>query len=258
MFLLDNHFNYSVSVPCYSIYYNNTSHFLGEPSNYHPLRPCFTSEAISAVASDDLRFPRNKEHIQAVPQDESPYGPESGCSDDVKSPPHQEDDFDLCSPVAGISTLDFDPMSFQFIPTSATAGLKHDRDGNKLSKSACFSSESEPVSSPNNNISCSPSPEFSPVLWKGVKKVTSKSPSPKLRKKSLKSKEEVLTPSPLTSSSPPEETPNAKAACIPYKHCSPLSTVSQTSGLTELSHSAQNIPDPGESHSSRHVSLFVF
>uniref|UniRef100_A0A3P8WB10 Rho GTPase activating protein 32a n=1 Tax=Cynoglossus semilaevis TaxID=244447 RepID=A0A3P8WB10_CYNSE len=207
----------------------------GEPSNYHPLRPCFTSEAISAVASDDLRFPRNKEHIQAVPQDESPYGPESGCSDDVKSPPHQEDDFDLCSPVAGISTLDFDPI-----------------------KSACFSSESEPVSSPNNNISCSPSPEFSPVLWKGVKKVTSKSPSPKLRKKSLKSKEEVLTPSPLTSSSPPEETPNAKAACIPYKHCSPLSTVSQTSGLTELSHSAQNIPDPGESHSSRHVSLFVF
>lgn len=59
------------------------------------------------------------------------------------------------------------------------------------------------------------------------------------------------SPPPLPSSSPPLEGCDApvvggKKPRAPYQHCSPRSTASQASGLTDLSQSAQNLPDPGQ------------
>lgn len=227
---------------------------LGEPPSYRPRRPRSTSEAISSVSKDDLRISRSKDDLSAHTVRTAAY---------IISL-HQEDDLDLCPPAAGISSLDFDPMSFQCSPHLATPGQQQ-KNGNKWRKSAGCSSESEPVSSPNNNISYSQSPDISPVLGKGGKKVTSKPLSPNLRKKSFKTQADVQTASASTpfrgavsasssalpSSSPMVgkcETPAAdgKEPRVSYQHCSPLSTVSQASGLTDLSQSAQNLPDPGQ------------
>ncbi|KAM7412926.1 hypothetical protein PAMA_020354 [Pampus argenteus] len=226
----------------------------GEPPNYRRLRPRSTSEAISAVSRDDLRNTRSKDDHRTHLLNES-YNGTDRVQTAYLSPPHQEDDLDLCPPAAGISTLDFDPMSFQCSLPSATPGTQHKKDGNKWRKSAGCSSESEPISFQ--------SPDISPVLGKGGKKVISKPLSPKLRKKSFKTQADVQTasasisfgvaassPPPLPSSSPPVEKREApmadgKEPRAPYQHCSPLSTVSQASALTDLSQSAQNLPDPG-------------
>lgn len=236
----------------------------GEPPSYRRLRPRSTSEAISAVSRDDLRNTRSKDDHRAHSLNESYNGVDRVRTAACISPPHQEDDLDLCPPAAGISTLDFDPMSFQCSQPSVTPGpQQHNKDGNKWRKSGGCSSESEPISSPNNNnISCFQSPDISPVLGKGGRKVTSKPLSPKLRKKSFKTQADVQTasastsfgvaassPPPLPSSSPPVEkrevsVADGKEPRSPYQHCSPLSTVSQASALTDLSQSAQNLPDP--------------
>ncbi len=231
----------------------------GEPPSYRPRRPRSTSEAISAASRDDLRNTRSKDDHRTHPLNDSHHGADRVRTAACLSPPHHEDDLDLCPPAVGISSLDFDPMSFQFSPPAATPGLQHNKDGNKWRKSAGCSSESEPISSPNNNISCSQSPDMSPVLSKGGKKVTSKPLSPKLRKKSFKTEADVQnassSPPPLPSSSPPVEKCEApladgKVSRVPYQHCSPLSTASQASALTDLSQSAQNLPDSGQYHSS--------
>lgn len=229
----------------------------GEPPSYHPRRPRSTSGAISSVCRDDLRNTRSKDDHRSHPRNESHNGAERVRTAACISPPHQEDDLDLCPPAVGISTLDFDPMSFQCSPPSATPGLQRNKDGSKWRKSAGCSSESEPISSPNNNISCSQSPDISPLL--GGKKVTSKPLSPKLRKKSFKTQADVqnasASPPPPPSSCPPVEKCEAlladgKVQKAPYQHCSPLSTASQASALTDLSQSAQNLPDSGQYHSS--------
>lgn len=229
----------------------------GEPPTYCPRRPRSTSGAISVVCGDDLRKTRSKDDHKTHPLNESHNG-----ADRVQTcilPPHPEDDLDLCPPAAGISSLDFDPMSFQCSLPSVTPGLQHNKNGNKWRKNAGCSSESEPISSPNNNISCSQSPDISPILCKGGKKVTSKPLSPKLRKKFLKSQADIqnasASPPPLPSSPPPVEKCEApledgKVARAPHQRCSPLSTASQASALTDLSQSAQNLPDPGKYHSS--------
>ncbi|XP_041666413.1 rho GTPase-activating protein 32 [Cheilinus undulatus] len=233
----------------------------GEPPNYRRRRPRSTSEAHSATCKDDLSKPRSKDEPKTYSLNESYYGADHVRSTACISPPHQEDDLDLCPPAAGIFSLDFDPMSFQFSPPSGTPGPQSNKDGTKWRKSAGFSSESEPISSPNNNISCSQSPDISPVLGKSGKKVTSKQLSPKLRKKSLKTQADVqnasVSPPPLPSSSPPldkHEAPLAdgKELRAPFPHCSPLSTASQASGLTD---SAQNLPDPGTDRLMSSVSV---
>nr|XP_046245358.1 rho GTPase-activating protein 32 isoform X2 [Scatophagus argus] len=236
----------------------------GEPPSYCTRRPRSTSEAISAVCRDDLRNTRSIDNHRTHPLNDSRSGADRVRTPAYISPPHQEDDLDLCPPAAGISSLDFDPMSFQCSPPSATPGLQRNKDGNKWRKSAGCSSESEPISSPNNNISCSQSPDISPLLSKGGKKVTSKPLSPKLRKKSFKTQVDVqntsASPPPLPSSSPPVEQCEApladgKAAKVPYQHCSPLSSASQASALTDLSQSAQNLPDPGTDRLMSSVSV---
>ncbi|KAI3354179.1 hypothetical protein L3Q82_018714 [Scortum barcoo] len=234
----------------------------GEPPSYRPRRPRSTSEAISSVCRDDLRNTRSKDDHRIHPLNESHSGADRVRTAACISPPHQEDDLDLCPPAAGISSLDFDPMSFQCSPPSATPGLQHNKDGNKWRKSAGCSSESEPISSPNNNISCSP--DVSPVLGKGGKKVTAKPLSPKFRKKSFKTQADVqnssTSPPPLPSSSPPLEKCEApladgKQPKAPFPHCSPLSAASQASALTDLSQSAQNLPDPGTDRLMSSVSV---
>ncbi|XP_028430300.1 rho GTPase-activating protein 32 [Perca flavescens] len=237
----------------------------GEPPSYRSRRPRSTSEAASAVRRDDVRSTRSKDHHRAHPLNGSHNGADRVRAAARISPPHQEDDIDLFPPAAGIYSLDFDPMSFQCSPPSATPGLQHEKDGNKWRKSAGCSSESEPISSPNNNFRGYQSPDISPALGKGGKKVASKPLSPKLRKKSFKTQADVQnasssSPPPLPSSSPPAERCEARQADgkeprAPYPHCSPLSTASQGSALTDLSQSAQNLPDPGTDRLMSSVSV---
>jgi len=234
-----------------------------EPPSYRPRRP-HSTEAFSPVCSDDVRDDvrnaRRKDDHRTHPLNGSQRGHERVRTAVCISPPHQEDDLDLCPPAEGIYSLDFDPMSFQCSPASATPGLQRSKDGNKWRKNAGCASESEPIfSTNNNNIIGYQSPDISPVLCKGGKKVTSKQLSPKLSKKSFKMQADVqntsASPLPLPSSYPPAENCEAppadgKEPRAPYPHCSPLSRASQGSALTDLSQPAQNLPDPGQQHSS--------
>lgn len=203
-----------------------------DPHSYRPLRPRSTSEAISAaVSKDDLHSSRSREEVRP----HSLHAPGS-----IPSP--QEDELDLSPPAVGISTLDFDPMSFQC-----------SKSGYKWRKSGGCSSESEPISSPNNNID-----EFSPDLSPGLEIDTKKvSKSPKLRKKSFKTQADVqnastafgssTSPSPCTPSPLDDrcDAPDGKERRPPYPHCSPISTVSQASDL----------PDPGTDRLMSSVSV---
>ncbi|KAK9521020.1 hypothetical protein VZT92_020865 [Zoarces viviparus] len=239
----------------------------GDPPSYRPRRPCSTSEAVSGVRRDDVRNARSKDDHRTHPLNGNHSGADrvrtAAC---IISPPHQEDDLDLCPPAEGIYSLDFDPMSFQCSPLPTMPGLQHNKDGNKWRKSAGCSSESEPIFSANNNIVGYQSPDVSPVLCKGGKKVASKQLSPKLRKKSFKMQADVQNasasppPVPLPSSYPPAEKCKApladgKEPRAPYPHCSPLSTASQGSALTDLSQPAQNLPDPGTDRLMSSVSV---
>lgn len=205
----------------------------GEPQSYRPLRPRSTSEAISAgVSRDDLHVSRSKEELRA-------HSFHTAAS--LLSSP-QEDDLDLSPPAVGISTLDFDPMSFQC-----------SKNGHKWRKSAGCSSESEPISSPNNN-NYEYSPDISPILDTG-KKLFSK--SPKLRKKSFRTQADVQSPCSPCTPSPLGDRCEATADVKDrrYQHCSPLSTVSHASDLTEISPTAQNLPDPGTDRLMSSVSV---
>ncbi|CAN9510912.1 unnamed protein product [Ophioblennius macclurei] len=232
--------------------------FEGEPPSYRPLRPRSTSEAVSGVSRDDLRGSRTKDD-RRTPQNERRHHhggdrfrtttPTSAVAACVTSP-QQDDELDLSPPVAGISTLDFDPMSYQCSPTSATPGPQRSKDDGRWRKSAGCSSESDPISSPNNNnmddvVSSPPSPDVSPVLGKGVRKAASKQVSPKLRKKSFKTQIEAAD-----KGDGPEKDTRAL-----YPHCSPLSTASQASAVADLSPSAQNLPDPGTDRLMSSVSV---
>lgn len=227
----------------------------GDPPSYRPRRPRSTSEALSGDCRDNVQNPRTKDDYRPHPLNGSYNGADYVRTAACVSPSQQEDDLDLCPPAAGIYSLDFDPMSFQCSPASATPGLQRNKDGNKLRKSAVCSSE-EHISSPNNNIRGYHSPDISPVIGKGRKKVTSKQLSPKLKKKSFKTQADVQkassSPPPLPSSSPPVEKKKREAPLADgkelraaYPHCSPLSMASQASALTDLSQPAQNLPDPG-------------
>ncbi|XP_068173217.1 rho GTPase-activating protein 32 isoform X2 [Antennarius striatus] len=236
----------------------------GDPRKYRPRRPRSTSEAISVVCRDDQAHTRNKDDHRTHLLHERSAVSDRGHSVTRISPPHQEDDLDLCPPVAGISSLDFDPMSFQCSPPSAIPGLQQNKDGHKWRKSAGCSSESEPISSPNNNISGSQSPDISPILSNGGKEINLKSLSPKLRKKSFKTQADVQRASDssplLPSMSPPVERgegqlAEGKVGRTSYHQCSPLSTASQASALTDLSQSAQNLPDSGTDRLMSSVSV---
>ncbi|MEQ2175188.1 hypothetical protein GOODEAATRI_015519 [Goodea atripinnis] len=151
--------------------------------------------------------------------------------------------------IKSIALPDFDPMSFQ---CSQTPAMQHSREGNRWRKSVGCSSESEPMSS-QKNIGCSHSPDVSPALCKSGKKVALKHLSPKVRKKSLKMLADVQNPAP--SSSPNVDKCEAAVADgkeprALFQHSSPITTTSQASAVTDLSQSAQNLPDPDRLMSS--------
>ncbi|KAM9733649.1 rho GTPase-activating protein 32 [Menidia menidia] len=236
----------------------------GQPPSYRPLRPRSTSEAISLLSREDVHYSRSKDSHRTHGANKSHEDVSRVCTAACVSSPHPEDDLDLLPPAAGMSTLDFDPMSFQCSPASNTPALQHRKDGNKWKRSIGCSVESEPVSSPNNNVRCSHSPDVSPVVGKGGRKMTSKQLSPKLRKKSVKSHADVQSVSAATPavpfSSPQVDKYEASAADgkeprASFQHCSPLSTASQASAITELSQSAQNLPDPGTDRLMSSVSV---
>lgn len=227
---------------------------LGKPPSYRPLRPRSTSEAVSGISNDEHNV-RRKDDNRTLSGTESNNDLDEVCI----SPLQSEDDLDLLQPAPGISTLDFDPMSFQCSLASATPALQRSKDGSKWKRSVGCSSESEPISPPNNNIMCLLySPDASPALRKSGKKVTSKQLSPKLRKKSFKTQADVQTASaslPPVSSSPPQvcEAPVAEGnepRATAFQRCSPLSTTSQAPAVTDRTQSAQNLPDPGQCHFS--------
>ncbi|XP_061683620.1 rho GTPase-activating protein 32-like [Syngnathoides biaculeatus] len=91
----------------------------GEPPKYQHLRPRSTSEAVPVSGRDDSCRIRGK-----------PPFSQNGA--DGLSPPLQEDDIDLYPPVAGMSSLDFDPMSFQCSLASATPRAPRSKEGHKL------------------------------------------------------------------------------------------------------------------------------
>nr|XP_057936326.1 rho GTPase-activating protein 32 isoform X2 [Doryrhamphus excisus] len=179
----------------------------GEPPNYQHLGPRSAGEAVSASTREDLiRSQRQLPFSQHVAD---------GIPTSV-SPPNQEEDIDLYPPAAGISTLDFDPMSFKFSLASPTPQPQRNKEGQKLRKSAGYSSESDAITSPNN-ISSPLSPEFSPTLRKvGV------------------------------SDGPMADGHDSRA---PHRHCS---AASQASAPTE---STQNLPDPGTDRLMSSVSI---
>ncbi|KAF6724841.1 Rho GTPase-activating protein 32 [Oryzias melastigma] len=223
----------------------------GDRSSYRPLRPRSTSGAISPVSREDLHKTRSKDDIGSPQLNEEQSDEDLVCTPGV-SPPNMEDDLDLFPPAAGISSLDFDPMSFQCSPQSVTPALQRSRDGSKWSRNAGYSNESEPVSPPSN-IGSPHSPDVSPVLGKGGKKITSKQLSPKLKKKSFK----ILADGQTTSASLPPE-PNSspqvdktkppvadgKESRVSFQRRSPHSSASQMSAMTDIGQSAQNLPDP--------------
>ncbi|KAL6115984.1 arhgap32 [Pungitius sinensis] len=189
----------------------------GEPPSYRPRRPRSTSEAVSGVHRENAHIPRTRTH----PLNRSQSGSD-GVTAACISPPHQDDDLDLCAPAEGIYSLDFDPMSFQCSPASATPGLQRNRDGSQWRKNAGCCNESEPISSANNIIGFQ-SPDISPVLGKAGK-----------------------CDAPLADGKEPR---------APYRRCSPLSTASHGSALTDLTQSAQNLPDPGTDRLMSSVSV---
>lgn len=149
-----------------------------EPSVYCPRRPRSTSEAVSLAGRDDLSRSRSKDGHRGPPPPRDAYrSPDSVHSGTSLSPQQPDEELDLCPPATGISSLDFDPMSFQCSQPAATPRLQQqhrdrDRDRGKWRKSAGCSSESEPISSPNNNnnISRTQSPDISPGLAQGRSK----------------------------------------------------------------------------------------
>lgn len=129
------------------------------------------------VGRDDLRRSRSKEGHRGHPPRDAYRSPDSIHSVTSLSPQQPDEELDLCPPAAGISSLDFDPMSFQCSQPSAAHWLQQqqqqqrerERERGKWRKSAGCSSESEPISSPNNNnnISRTQSPDISPGLCQG-------------------------------------------------------------------------------------------
>lgn len=127
--------------------------------------------------------------------------------------------------------------------------MQHARDGNRWRKSVGCSIESEPVSFQNNNIGCSHSPDVSPVLCKSGKKVALKHISPKVKKKSLKMLADVRTPMPSSSSNVDKceaAVADGKQPRALFQNSSPINAPSKASGETDLSQSAQTLPDPGQ------------
>ncbi|XP_051933397.1 rho GTPase-activating protein 32 isoform X2 [Hippocampus zosterae] len=104
----------------------------GEPPKYQHVRPLSTSEAVTSYGRDDSFRTRSK-----------PLFGQNGAEE--LSPPLPEDDIDLYPPVAGMSSLDFDPMSFQCSLASATPRAPRHREGHKLRRG-----ESDAATSPSN------------------------------------------------------------------------------------------------------------
>ncbi|XP_028320304.1 rho GTPase-activating protein 32 isoform X2 [Gouania willdenowi] len=227
----------------------------GENPSYHPVRPRSTSEAVSAVSRADVQSSRTKEGY-TTPLSNAPNGVDRVRSPPCVSPQHQEDDLDLSPPAAGISTLDFDPMSFQCSPTSATPGPQRSKDANKWRKNAGCSSESDPISSPNN-ISCFQSPEISPVVDESGKVTTSNQMSPQ-RRKQFKTQADVQSafdalPSPLADKYEGSVTDGKVLRASNAR--GNTQTGSQASAVTDISPSAQNLPDPGTDRLMSSVSV---
>ncbi|XP_078785499.1 rho GTPase-activating protein 32 isoform X3 [Oryzias latipes] len=232
----------------------------GDRSSYRPLRPRSTSGAISPVSREDLHKTRRKDDIENPQLNEEQSDEDQTCTAGV-SPPNMEDDLDLSPPATGISFLDFDPMSFQCSPQSVTPALQRNKDGSKWRRNAGCSNESEPVSSPNN-LGSPHSPDVSPVLGKGGKKITAKQLSPKLKKKSFKmladGQTASLAPEPNFSPQVDKTKPpvaDGKESRVSFQRCSPHSSASQMSAMTDISQSAQNLPDPGTDRLMSSVSV---
>uniref|UniRef100_A0A674E2X8 Rho GTPase activating protein 32a n=1 Tax=Salmo trutta TaxID=8032 RepID=A0A674E2X8_SALTR len=162
-------------------------HNLESKYMYHLPRPHSTSDALSTAFRDDLCDARVKVDHYNNQAKEVHSGADGPAYDPAGvSPPHQEDDLDLCLPAPGMAFLDFDPMSFQCSPVSppSAKSAPQRKASVNCKKLVGGSSESKP-SSLNKVPSNSQSPDISPVRRKrGEKKKASRVVSPKLRQKS--------------------------------------------------------------------------
>nr|XP_023835491.1 rho GTPase-activating protein 32 isoform X2 [Salvelinus alpinus] len=160
-----------------------------EPQMYRLPRPHSTSDALSTAFRDELCDARVKVDHYNNQVKEVHSGADGPVYDPAGvSPPHQEDDLDLCLPAPGMAFLDFDPMSFQCSPVSppTAKSAPQCKASVNCKKHVRGFSESKPISSSLNKVlSNSQSPDISPVHRKrGEKKKVARVVSPKLRRKS--------------------------------------------------------------------------
>ncbi|CAB1349016.1 unnamed protein product [Coregonus sp. 'balchen'] len=233
----------------------------GEPQMYHPPRPrstTFRDDLCDAWIKVDLYNNQAKKVHSGA--DGPAYDPAG------VSPPHQEDDLDLCLPAPGMAFLDFDPMSFQCSPVSPpTAKSAPQRKASvNCRKNVGGSSESEPISSSLYKVvSNSQSPDISPVHRKGgEKKKVSRVVSPKLRRKSSKSPPVVEADVHTVCASAPRcvsDTQGGESSSPPpldlcEAPCRPPSPPSFASTVTD-SLASQNPPDAGTDRLVNSVSV---
>uniref|UniRef100_A0A4W5QGE1 Rho GTPase activating protein 32a n=1 Tax=Hucho hucho TaxID=62062 RepID=A0A4W5QGE1_9TELE len=191
-------------------------HNLESKYMYRLPRPHSTSDALSTAFRDDLCDARVKVDRYNNQDKEVHSGADGPAYDPAGvSPPHQEDDLDLCLPAPGMSFLDFDPMSFQCSPVSPPTAKSAPQSKASVNcrKHVRGSSESKPISLSLNKVpSNSQSPDISPVHRKrGEKKKAARVISPKHRLKS--------------SSSPPVVETDVHTVCVSAPRC-----VSDTQG----------------------------
>lgn len=236
---------------------------------YRPPRPRSTSDALSTAFRDDLSDARDKGYHKQTKEGHNGAGGPVYDPAGV-SPPHQEDDLDLCLPAPGMAFLDFDPMSFQCSPVSPpTAKSAPQRKASvNCRKHVGGSSETKPTSSSLNKVpSNSQSPDISPVHRKrGEKKKAARVVSPKLRRKSSTSPPVVETDVHTVCVSAPRgvsDTQGGESSPPPLDRCEsqlvseegsearaprrPPSPPSFTSTFTD-SLASQNPQDPGQWH----------
>eukprot|EP00063_Salmo_salar_P095492 XP_014070327.1 PREDICTED: rho GTPase-activating protein 32-like isoform X1 [Salmo salar] len=249
-----------------------------EPQMYRLPRPHSTSDALSTAFRDDLCDARVKVDHYNNQAKEVHSGADGPAYDPAgMSPPHQEDDLDLCLPAPGMAFLDFDPMSFQCSPVSPpTAKSAPQRKASvNCRKHVGGSSETKPTSSSLNKVpSNSQSPDISPVHRKrGEKKKAARVVSPKLRRKSSTSPPVVETDVHTVCVSAPRgvsDTQGGESSPPPLDRCEsqlvseegsearaprrPPSPPSFTSTVTD-SLASQNPPDAGTDRLVNSVSV---
>ncbi|XP_077397683.1 uncharacterized protein arhgap32a isoform X2 [Festucalex cinctus] len=212
---------------------NSLHNLEGEPPKYQHLRPRSTSEAVPASDSrDDSSTSKSK----------PAFSPSSA---EELSPPLPEDDIDLYPPVAGMSSLDFDPMSFQCSLASATPRAPRHREGPKFRKG-----ESDAAASTNNINSPA---QLRKAETREALTADGKDPRAPYRHCSSASQASALTDSTQNLPDPGADRLMSSVSILP-PHPSPTSAARKLAlALAESAHKASGGSQRRRNHPARHL-----